>query len=244
VNYLIRADADIFCFQEYFQQDHRRFSVTDSLKKMLRAKYVYTDYFHSVNNSVHFGLAIYSAFPIINSGKVACSNSRSDYAVFSDILWEGMLVRVYNVHLESIHFGTEDYTFYSEFSQNPIENKQLGTGTSRISRKLYHAFSYRAVQADEISAHIQRSPYPVIVCGDFNDTPCSYTYHRMASGLKDAFVEAGLGLGKTYTGIFPSYRIDYILYNRYFKAYQYLTDRITYSDHYPISTVLVKRPVN
>ena len=100
------------------------------------------------------------------------------------------------------------------------------------------AFSIRARQARTVAAHIRRCPYPVIVCGDFNDTPLSYTYHVLGKQLQDAFAEAGFGLSNTYNGLLPSFRIDYILYSSHFKAVSYSCDRIDLSDHFPVSAVL------
>ena len=72
-------------------------------------------------------------------------------------------------------------------------------------KRLKRAFVKRAKQADLIEASINTSPYPVIVCGDFNDTPCSYAYNTISTTLKDAFVESGNGFGRSYIGAFPSF---------------------------------------
>jgi endonuclease/exonuclease/phosphatase family metal-dependent hydrolase len=86
-----------------------------------------------------------------------------------------------------------------------------------------------------IRRKIEESPYPVIVCGDFNDTPSSYAYRETKGWLKDAFVQSGRGIGLTYTGKLPSFRIDYILYNKKFRSYNFKIHKIPYSDHFPIS---------
>jgi endonuclease/exonuclease/phosphatase family metal-dependent hydrolase len=91
---------------------------------------------------------------------------------------------------------------------------------------------------DILSAHIRQSPYPTIVCGDFNDTPVSYTYHKMRGKLVDAFIESGSGIGNTYLGNFPSFRIDYIFHSKSFRSCCFRTDRINMSDHYPVMCTL------
>jgi endonuclease/exonuclease/phosphatase family metal-dependent hydrolase len=82
---------------------------------------------------------------------------------------------------------------------------------TQISQSSGLAFAMRARQAEILREHIAASPHPVIVCGDFNDTPLSYSYRLMSKGLKDSFMEKGWGLGTTYAGALPALRIDYIL---------------------------------
>jgi endonuclease/exonuclease/phosphatase family metal-dependent hydrolase len=109
-----------------------------------------------------------------------------------------------------------------------------------ISFRFRDALKKRAKQVEIVTNHILNSPYPVIVCGDFNDSPISYNYRQMRRNLNDAFIEAGAGVGHTYKGFFPSFRIDYILYNQEFKATSYSSPRIVFSDHYPVVATLRK----
>jgi len=113
-------------------------------------------------------------------------------------------------------------------------NQEEIDGILDITNRLKWAFERRANQAESIAAHVHRSPYPVIVCGDFNDSPVSYTYRIMRHDLNDAFVESGSGFGNTYLGKFPSYRIDYILLNKKFNVFNYRTPKLNLSDHYPV----------
>ena len=99
-----------------------------------------------------------------------------------------------------------------------------------ISDRLRLAYIKRARQVDELNAYIRQSPYPVLVCGDFNDTPVSYTYHTIRGDLTDAFRSAGKGIGNTYRGKFPSFRIDYIFHSPEFQSANYVIT--SYSIHY------------
>jgi endonuclease/exonuclease/phosphatase (EEP) superfamily protein YafD len=108
------------------------------------------------------------------------------------------------------------------------------TNITGIYRSLTQGFASRALQVDRVRRHMESSPYPVIVAGDFNDTPVSYTYRRMRHGLRDAFVEAGYGAGFTYRGKYPPNRIDFILYNDEIRCTDFDIVKVRYSDHYPI----------
>jgi endonuclease/exonuclease/phosphatase family metal-dependent hydrolase len=117
-------------------------------------------------------------------------------------------------------------------SKKIIEVKNL---TSQLKR----AYISRAEQTTVIVNHMKLSPYPVILCGDFNDTPVSYTYHQLLGEKKDAYRESGSGVGNTYRGKLPSFRIDYIFYTNEFISLNYKTEKIQLSDHYPVSTNLI-----
>ena len=108
------------------------------------------------------------------------------------------------------------------------------SNVTEIYKSLINGFASRSLQADRVKQHITTSPYPVIVAGDFNDTPVSYTYRKMRRGLRDAFVEAGYGAGFTYRGKYPPNRIDYILYNEEIECNDFDIVKARYSDHYPI----------
>ena len=96
----------------------------------------------------------------------------------------------------------------------------------------------RTRQVKVLESHIADSPHPVILCGDFNELPNSYNTTTLANGLKDAFVESGFGIGKTFDGNFPAFRIDYILFDPIFNAENYQEIKVQLSDHYPIRTKL------
>jgi len=177
-------------------------------------------------------MATYSGFPIINKGTVSIKGKRkNNICIYSDIVNEKDTIRLYNIHLASNWFRTSDYSFI----QNPtLETEELKKNVLSIGERLKNSFAKRAEQVEAIKTHINKSPYPVIVCGDFNDTPNSYAYHQLSNGLKDAFVEKGLGLGRSYNGKFPSLRIDYILCSPELNIHSFNTSDVKLSDHYPI----------
>jgi len=145
------------------------------------------------------------------------------------------------MHIASIRFSYDDYDFVknADYTQN---EKELKKGFRTIYQRLSEAFVKRSVQTKKVLAHIGKSPYPSIVCGDFNDSPISFCYHSFSDQLIDSFKEAGNGIGNSYAGTMPSYRIDYIFHSPEFKASRYATLKDKLSDHYPVTVEIGYRP--
>jgi len=227
---------EIACFQEFFHRDSSDFCNTDSLKKINGWQFAHVEYTSHGRLQQHFGIATFSKYPIVNTGKVDFGYKGNNVCIFSDIKIGNDTIRVYNMHLQSIAFSKDDYK-YAEDLQKNVETEDI-EHSKNIIRRLKHAFIKRGKQADLIAENIISSPYPVIVCGDFNDTPSSYTYSTISKNLTDSFIESGSGLGKSYAGAFPSFRIDYILHDNKFKSYNFRTIREELSDHFPVETYL------
>jgi endonuclease/exonuclease/phosphatase family metal-dependent hydrolase len=154
--------------------------------------------------------------------------------IATDIKIKDDTIRVFNTHLESVRFAWKDYKFIENLNKEDVEQNEIEGGIT-ILKRLKKAFQQRANQVRLLKDAMRKSPHPVILCGDFNDTPSSYTYGILSRGIKDAFRESGNGFGKTYTGPFPSFRIDYILHDKSFDSREYRTITEKLSDHYPIS---------
>jgi endonuclease/exonuclease/phosphatase family metal-dependent hydrolase len=142
------------------------------------------------------------------------------------------------MHIASIRFSYDDYDFIENADYRQNEN-ELKKGFSTIYHRLSNAFVKRSVQSKIVLSHIEKSPYPVIVCGDFNDSPISYCYQSFSDQLIDSFKEAGNGIGSSYAGTMPSYRIDYVFHSEEFKAIRYNTLKEKLSDHYPVTVELI-----
>ena len=104
-----------------------------------------------------------------------------------------------------------------------------------VIEKLVNGFMSRAKITKLLLNNMPDDNLPLVICGDFNDTPLSYTYNEMKNaGLKDAFLTASAGIGKTYCGKLPLLRIDYFWYNDYVEVISYKRIKQTTSDHYPL----------
>lgn len=233
---LIKEESpNIMCLQEFYADDTKEFNTLDTLVELQDAKNYHVEYSRTLRKVNHWGIATFTNYPIISKGMLTFQDI-SSICIYTDVKIKEDTVRIYNMHLQSIHFQPDDYKFVDDL----VDDKQTKKleNSKNIMKRLKIAFAKRSVQADAVAEHIRQSPYPVIVCGDFNDTPSSYTYHTISENLNDAFVKSGNGFERTYIGTFPSFRIDYILYNNKFKSYDFHTIKERLSDHLPVSCIL------
>jgi endonuclease/exonuclease/phosphatase family metal-dependent hydrolase len=178
----------------------------------------------------YYGIATYSRFPIVGKGEIIHPSS-SSLSIFSDIIIGKDTFRVFNNHLQSFRLKRMERSMLDELAS---ENNQTMYELRTISSSLNSGFKRRSIQSHRVKEQIDISPYPVIVAGDFNDTPVSYSYTKIRKGLNDAFVSSGYGAGFTYKGNYPPNRIDYILYDNYLTSKVFEVFKLGYSDHYPI----------
>lgn len=189
-----------------------------------------------------FGFTFYSNFPFKAHGRVEYSQRRGVYRSFAwaDVSVNDRMVRCINVHLVNTSLQPEQYQSLSGTEENnAVTAEQLEREGTDIYKRLTASYSMRAVQVDELVKFIEESPYPIILAGDFNDTPTSYAYAEIADRLKDSFVESGRGMGDTYNKINAiPLRIDYIFAHREMKLFNHKVLDCTWSDHKPISAVV------
>lgn len=237
LDYIEKQQADILCFQEYLETDLRGHSFTHS-DSFARMGYTYRhfagDYFLR-NGEYIAGNAIFSRYPIVNTWQWKYPGSRKERAAESliavDIQVKGRMIRVYTTHLQSILFRSEDYRNL-EIIKN-AEDSLLDASKS-IVRKLRTGYRFRSEQAEMVKKELNASPFPEILCGDFNDVPNSYVYFTIRGKRKDAFLEKGAGLGRTYSRLSPTLRIDHMLLNPGFEVKAFQVDPIAFSDHFPL----------
>jgi endonuclease/exonuclease/phosphatase family metal-dependent hydrolase len=242
-NYLKEANADVVCFQEFYQQDKpTHFPTKDTLITLLGATHFHDRYSHQKVGRQKFGIAMFSKYPMIARGDVMFDdplNKDNNYCIFADIVKGQDTFRIYNVHLQSLKFQKDDYAVFGMNSQNPIVGDKKSNVRLMLD-KLRYAYPKRAEQAKKVVEHMEQSPYEVIICGDFNDTPLSYVYNTFYSRFTDAFKNSSSGIGVTYAGKVPAGRIDYIFHSKKLHSAQFKILQKVHSDHRAIECVVWK----
>lgn len=226
--------TDVLCIQEFLNLKGESGSTVDSIKKACDFKYSYFQKLSDGRKKGEYGMAVFSRFPIEETEIVHFDGLTGNMCMYADIRIDTGLYRVYNVHLQSFKFKKQDYKFIKEMPEDNDEKIKQSKG---LLNRMKNAYIKRAEQVEEIKKHIAQTEIPYFMIGDFNDPPMSYSYHSLSSGLKDAFVENGSGMGKTYIGIMPNFRIDYILFPEAFEGLSYHTFKLS-SDHSLVSAGL------
>ena len=218
--FLKGEDADIICLQEFRADD------ISSVKSYLAGTfsgYSSTYYLYTRRHGC-YGNVTLTRFPVKDKGKIIFDNS-TNLAIYTDIVAGDSVLRIYNCHFESYNISLSRLV------------KSLGHDSEVLKEtevKMRSSIGRRPKQVDKVFRHIAESPVEAVVCGDFNDSPMSYTYYKMSKGREDSFVEAGKGFGATYSALWPLLRIDYVLYPERLKAVGHRSPKVHFSDHYPV----------
>ncbi len=203
---------DILSLQEY--HPHKNIDLT-----FFRYKYEKLS-----GKKVKSGQAIFSQFPIVDSGSIEFPNTGNN-AIYADIVKGNDTIRIYNIHLESLHIDTNVESLKKEDSE-------------RLFKRVSKTFKMQQFQTELFMAHKKQCNYKMVICGDFNNTAFSYVYRTIKGDLKDAFKEAGNGFGRTYDFKFFPIRIDFIFTDANIRVNGFNTYEEHYSDHYPIMATL------
>lgn len=227
-------NTDVLCIQEILNLKGEGSSTIDSIKAYCGFEHCYFQKLSDGRKRGEYGMAIFSKYPIIGTELVQFDGLTGNMCVYADIKIDTTVYRFYNVHLQSFKFKKQDYKFIKEL---PTDNDEKIKQSKGILNRMKSAYLKRSEQVELIKEHARLSSMPYFIVGDFNDPPVSYSYNELSRGLKDAFVENGSGMGKTYIGMMPNFRIDYILYPRTFTGLNYKTYKLS-SDHSLLSTAL------
>jgi endonuclease/exonuclease/phosphatase family metal-dependent hydrolase len=214
-------NPDILCLQESGKWPQNRAS---EFSKMIGYKY------YSVN-PVN-GNSFFSKFPL-EDVKGFNNETISKYADIKKVkIDKDESFYLVNCHFNSFGISNEEIEYIND-AKNIVKDKEI-YGKSVIT-KLTRGFKLRTKSTQVLIDKLPNDDTPLVICGDFNDTPLSYTYNQMSkAGLKDAFLTVSKGIGKTYCGRLPLLRIDYFWYNDNIEIVDYNRIKQTTSDHYPL----------
>lgn len=229
-SYIVKQDVDVVCLQE--EQNSKGKTV-----ERWQELYPYNDTL-TVSKSTNLGInviGIHSRLPIVKK-EVIAYESKTNGSVAYFLLRDRDTILVINNHLEGTHLTEKERDQYQEILKGKKDHKEAEEGLYSLIGKLSRSMVKRAPEArllhDYIEAHSQ---YPIIVCGDFNDTPISYARRTVAKGLTDCFAEAGCGLGLSYNRKGFNFRIDHIFCSDHFTPVSCKVDsKMDASDHYPM----------
>lgn len=231
---IMKLQPDVICMQEF-----NNASNADNISlfsKQYRYHYFSRDYLRA-NGSYQSGCIIFSKFPIIDTGKIAYPVAES--LIYADIVKGDDTIRIYTTHLQSFKFKKEDY---NDLEKIRDQDEETLSASKSIFRKMKLAFSRRGIQANIVRTEIDKSPYPSVICGDFNDVPNSYTYFHIKGARQDAFLKKGFAIGRTFIALAPTLRIDYILPTLQFEVKQFDMVDEALSDHIMlVSDLLLKK---
>ena len=228
---------DIIGFQDYTIPIKGKYGI-EGLQKLLGLPYTASKNYsiYSDNISVN-GVGILSRYPIVDTQPIAIDSGYTCISV--DILYHSRKIRVISIHLQSYSLYSEEKVILSApRSFSNFDEKRIKRDSRKIAWKLRWAFRRRAPEARKVAEFIKTSPYPVILCGDFNDTPASYVYRTISHSLEDPFPKYGSGIAKTYNESKYPFRIDYILHSKEFTSQDFLIIPTRLSDHNPVTAIL------
>lgn len=211
INFITTEKPDILCLQEYHH-------VEDLLKNYYKFEVL-------SKGKVKSGQAIFSKFPIVNSGSVQFPNTANN-AIFADVVTSKDTIRVYNLHLQSSGINTDIEALKNE-------------GSNSLFKQVSSTFKLQQTQAELLLKHKSKCEYKTIIAGDFNNTAYSYIYKKIKHGYKDTFEDAGSGFGRTFDFKYFPVRIDFILVDDKFSVSQHKAfNTVKLSDHYPVKALL------
>ena len=242
IKWLADSPADVLCLQEYYNEpggsdeNGRVFRTEQALGRASgRHSFVST----SLTNRIgaEFGMAIFSRFVIVRRGVIPFGPLTQNHAMWADLARPAArtgtgrpdTIRVFNVHLQSMSMAEADIVTATG-SRAGLRQK-----APNLLRRFRHGAAARGTQVDTVLARVLRSPYPVLLAGDLNDLPYSYTYDQLADHLRNAWATVGFGIGATYNGKLPCLRID-----QQFASPQWqvqgcrVHQEIKWSDHFPV----------
>lgn len=220
---ILKINPDIICLQEF------NTAATENNINLFTASH--PNYYFSEDhkgNAADYksGCIIFSKYPIIHTGKIDFPSEES--LIYADLLKGTDTIRIFTTHLQSFKFKKKDYADIERIKES---DKSAIPASKGIIRKMKAAYQKRGIQANMVKEELAKSPYPSLICGDFNDVPNSYTYFTIKGSRQDAFLRKNFGIGRSFISLAPTLRIDYILPDEKFEVKQFDMIDESLSDH-------------
>ncbi len=232
---ITEKNPDILCLQEFYNLDVNGSTAIKEIKKHAGMPYHYVRTLKRKTGKSRFGIIVFSKYKIIDYGDLDFGENTVNLCLYADIMHNSKTFRVYNLHLQSLKLARTDYALLKKIGEDSENTIQV---SKNIFDRLKTAFIKRGEQAIMVKENMKNCGKPIILCGDFNDTPQSFAYSTLSQDLKDCFIESGNGIGGTYTGPIPTMRIDYILHDTSMVSYNYLASKNFNSDHKMIEAII------
>ncbi len=219
IEYIFKHNPDILCLQEIVTEGEGWDALVEK----------YTTTFKETGSAANN--QILSKYRILRSGEIEGLPRKN--GVWADLRIKDDTVRVLSLHLQSTSIRPEDTQFLEHHQY--ILDKERDTKLRSIVERLVENNCKRAVQAERVAEFLAKTPHKIIVCGDFNDVPLSYTYNLIAGNVDDTFSKMADGFAYTYDTKYHLLRIDNILVSPSVEVVSYEVDnKIDISDHYPV----------
>jgi endonuclease/exonuclease/phosphatase family metal-dependent hydrolase len=225
VDWIKNQDADILCFQEFYNDSKStKFNTVDQIQKIHNFHYFSSPSY--VNQAGgEFGPIIFSKFPIIHTGLLKFDEESQNNVIFTDLRVNDDTIRIYNMHLHSMHINEDKVMNSDNFQEGFLD----------LTNRLKNGFIQRAQQIRILKNHFKNQHSPVLVCGDLNDIPYSYAYQELKDELNNGFVQRGNGFGFTFNGKLFFIRIDHQFFSDHFNIQSFEVNKdLKYSDHFPV----------
>ncbi len=238
LDFIRLMNPDVLCMEEFLESNNPR-ELAENIPyftNTLKYPYYFFARDHRPWDGVYeHGVIIFSKYPIVDTLRLRYSGPDSlkaaESLIHTDIDVNGQRIRVFATHLQSLRFDGNDYNTIRTITKGDNIEVDKSKG---ILKKFRLAYFLRSKQAELVRREMDASPYPVLLCGDFNDIPNSFAYAKIKGDHTDAFLASSFGIGRTFASLSPTLRIDYIFTDKKMEVLQFKKTKLRYSDHYPL----------
>lgn len=237
LEYIKNQNADVVCLQEASAGELGQ----DRIDSVLDRVYEYKD--SCMKGKYGDVLSIYSKYPIIRKEKIDYPSKGNQSAAFYLKIRKDTVI-VINNHMETTGLSPDIRDHFTSMIKGKMETDSTTKKSKLLITQLGEGNKKRAVEADAVNAFVEAHlGQSIILCGDFNDGPISYSRRTIAQNLTDCYVASGNGPGVSYHKSGFYVRIDHIMCSADWEPFQCTVDnKIKDSDHYPIYCWLKRRP--